>query len=124
MLKKLIIGIFLNAASLYGVLYILPNDIKYTGGLAFFLLGGIVMGALNTVVKPVLKLVTFPIHILTVGLSLILLNVVMFWIFETAINELKVEGISLAVDGLSGYIFAGLLFGLINWVEHTLVRVK
>lgn len=123
MIKRIIIGIILNAAALYGVIYFLP-EIRYTGGVAFFALGGLIMGVLNTIVKPILKLITLPLHLLTMGLSLIILNGIIFWIFKTAIDTIVVEGITMHVPGITAYLLAGFMFGLINWGEHLLIRNK
>lgn len=124
MLKKLLLGIILNGAALYGVIYFLPEDITYTGGIAFFVIGGVVMGILNTLVKPILKIVTLPLHILTLGLSLILLNGIIFWIFKTVIDTMVIEGITIQVSGIVTYVIAGFLFGLINWVAHLVIHNK
>ena len=123
MLKKFLIGIILNGLTLYGVIYLLP-EITYTGGVLFFVVGGLAMGILNTIVKPILKIMTFPLHILTLGLSLILLNGVIFWIFKVVIDTILIEGITLTVPNLTTYVFAGFLFGLINWVEHLVIHNK
>ncbi|PJC37161.1 hypothetical protein CO046_01865 [Candidatus Peregrinibacteria bacterium CG_4_9_14_0_2_um_filter_53_11] len=121
MIRSLIINIVLNAGALYGVLYLMPS-ISYTGGLTFFAIGGLVMGVLNSVVKPVLKILTFPIHIITIGFSLILLNGVIFWLFDQSLQILALEGITLTVPTFRTYFLAGFLFGLINWVEHLIIR--
>lgn len=123
MFKKFLIGIILNGAALYGVIYLLP-EIQYTGGIKFFVIGGLVMGILNSIVKPILKLLTLPIQIVTLGLSLIILNGIIFWIFKTTIDTIAIEGISLTVPGITTYIFAGALFGLINWMEHLIIHNK
>lgn len=124
MLKKFLIGIILNAAALYGVIYFLPDQIQYTGGIAFFAIGGIVMGILNSIVKPILKLLTLPLQILTLGLSLIILNGIIFWIFHVVIDTIVIEGVTLIITSTKTYFLAGFLFGLINWVEHLLVHHK
>lgn len=123
MIKKLLIGIVLNALALYGVIYLLP-DITYTGGIAFFAVGGLVMGILNTIVKPILKLVTLPLQILTLGLSLIILNGIIFWIFDQIIDTMVISGITIQVPDLATYAISGLLFGIINWVEHLIIHNK
>ena len=74
MIKKVIIGVVLNALALYLVVYLMPKELVYTGGIPFFLIGGLVMGVLNTFLKPVLKLLTLPLQILTIGLSLIVIS--------------------------------------------------
>lgn len=124
MLKKIILGIILNGAALYGVTYLLPADITYTGGIAFFALGGFVMGILNSIVKPIMKLLTLPLAIITMGLSLILLNGIIFWIFKIILDTILVANVTLQVAGVKTYLLAGFLFGLINWIEHLLVRRK
>lgn len=120
MLQKLIIGIVLNGLALFGVTYIL-TDIQYTGDIYFFLLGGLVMGILNSIVKPVLKMLTLPLHILTIGISLILLNGVIFWMLDVVIDTLVIQGITLEIPTLKTYFLAGLIFGIINWVEHLIM---
>lgn len=122
-IKKLILGIILNGLALYAVTYLLPQ-ITYTGGVAFFALGGAVMGILNSIVKPILKLLTLPIQILTLGLSLIVLNGIIFWIFDVAIDTLLIEGITLTIPTVKTYFLAGFLFGFVNWFEHFLVHNK
>lgn len=82
------------------------------------------MGILNSIVKPILKLLTLPIQIVTLGLSLIILNGIIFWIFKTTIDTIAIEGINLIVPGITTYIFAGALFGLINWMEHLIIHNK
>lgn len=123
-LKKILIGIVLNGAALYGVIYLMPKDILYTGGLAFFAAGGLVMGILNSIVKPILKLLTLPLQIITLGLSLIILNGIIFWIFKVIIDTIVIKGVTLQVNGTATYALAGVLFGLINWIEHLLIRNK
>lgn len=117
MIKKLFIGIILNALTLYAVLYLFP-EIKYTGGVVFFVVGGVVMGILNGIVKPVLKLLTFPIQIITLGLSLIILNGIIFWLFDQTLLALAIDGIALTVPTIKSYFLAGFVFGIINWLIH------
>lgn len=124
MIKRIILGVLLNGLALYGVMYVMPTQLSYSGGVAFFAIGGLVMGILNAFVKPILKLITLPLRILTLGLSFILLNGFIFWIFEQVIDTLLIKGVTLDVRSVTGYIFAGLLFGLINWIEHLIIHTK
>lgn len=121
MLKKIIIAIVLNGLALYGVTQLVPG-ISYAGGVAFFIVGGIIMGVLNTFIKPLLKLVTLPLQILTLGISLIFLNAFLFWIFEGAIGVVAVEGVMLTIAGIKGYFLAGVVFGMINWLLNLIVK--
>ncbi|MBP9718524.1 phage holin family protein [Candidatus Gracilibacteria bacterium] len=124
MMRKIIIGVLLNALALYGVIYFLPDEIRYTGGIPFFIIGGLVMGVLNTFVKPVLKLLSLPIQIITIGLSLMVLNGIIFWIFHEVIDTLAIDMITLTVARKKSYFLAGVLFGIINWIEHLIIHNK
>ena len=121
MFKRFIIAIVLNGIAIYGVTYFVPG-ITYQGGLTFFLIGGIIMGILNGVLKPILKLLTLPIQILTLGLSLIALNALMFWFFEITLEILLIEGVTMQITGVISYFLAGLVFGIINWLLHLFVK--
>lgn len=121
MFRKILIGIILNAAALYAVLQIFPT-ITYTGGILFFIIGALVMGILNTIVKPVLKLITLPLQIITLGLSLIVLNGVIFWLFDKSIDVLAIEGIALTVPTIKTYFLAGFIFGIVNWFIHLIFK--
>lgn len=123
MFKRLFFGIALNALALYGVTYLL-TQIKFTGGIWFFAIGGVLMGFINWIIKPVLKIMTFPLHILTLGISLILLNGVLFWIFDQSLDALAIDGINLMVPDIKTYFIAGVVFGIINWLSHLIIPNK
>lgn len=123
MLTKFIISIILNAVALFGVTLFIP-EITYTGGPIFFIIGGLVLGILNGVVKPILKLLTLPLQILTLGLSLVFLNGIIFWIFKVIIDTIVIDGVTLQVATVKTYFLAGFVFGLINWFEHLIIHHK
>jgi putative membrane protein len=121
MIKKIVLNFILNGGALYGVTYIFPVQIHYTGGFGFFALGGVVMGILNAVVKPVLKLLALPLQIVTLGLSLIILNGIIFWIFKIIIDIIAIGGITIQIDAIKTYFLAGVVFGIINWLENIFI---
>lgn len=122
MLKKILSGILLNGLTLWAVTAVLSDSITYSGGWVFFVVGAFVIGLLNTFVKPILKLVTLPLHFLTLGLSLMLLNGVIFWLFQETLGLLELESVILNVKGIFTYFLAGILFGIINWLLHIIIK--
>ena len=121
MFRKILIGMAVNAAALYGVIYFLADKITYTGGVVFFIIGAIVIGLLNSIVKPLLKLMTLPLQIVTLGFSLIFLNGIIFWLFKFVIDTLVIDGVALQVADFKTYFMAGFVFGVINWIEHLII---
>ncbi|HLR78805.1 MAG TPA: phage holin family protein [Burkholderiaceae bacterium] len=102
----------LNAVALLIVAYILPGISVASFGSA--LIAALVLGLLNTLVKPVLVLLTLPITIVTLGLFLLVLNALLFWFAGSVLKGFEVNGFGWALLGALIYsIVAGLLSGLV-----------
>jgi putative membrane protein len=88
--------------------------VEFTGSLKGLAIAGCLLGLINFFVKPILKLVTLPIRMLTLGLFEIIINMAMVWVIDIVYAELIVMGIiplfwtTLVVWGLS--IILGLFF--------------
>lgn len=80
----------LNAVSLLLVAYILPGITVSSFGSA--LIAALVLGLLNTLVKPVLALLTLPLTIVTLGLFLLVLNALVFWFAGSILKGFQVDG--------------------------------
>lgn len=123
MIKKIVLGILLNAAALYIVTELL-SDLQYTGGLKFFLIGGLVIGVLNTFVKPLMKILSFPVIFLTVGLFSFVINVIIFWLTTKAINGIHYSDVTVTITSIWTYFVAALVFAVTNWILHIFIRNK
>lgn len=109
---NLILVWILNAVALLVVAYILPGITVASFGSA--LIAALVLGLLNMLVKPVLILLTLPITIVTLGLFLIVLNALLFWLAGSILRGFQVGGFWWAVGGAILYsIISGLLSRII-----------
>ena len=109
---ELILVWILNAVALLIVAYILPGITVASFGSA--LIAALVLGLLNTLVKPVLILLTLPITIVTLGLFLLVLNALVFWFAGSVLKGFQVNGFWWAVLGAVVYsIVSGLLSRLL-----------
>ena len=108
----LILVWLLNAVALLIVAYLLPGITVVGFGSA--LVAALVLGLLNTLVKPVLVLLTLPITIVTLGLFLLVLNALVFWLAGSILRGFQVDGFWWAMAGAILYtIVSGLLSRLI-----------
>lgn len=123
MFKKILLGIVLNSLALFAVTKMIA-DLQYTGGFMFFLIGGMIIGVLNTFVKPLMKLLSFPIVMVTAGLFSFVINVIIFWLTVKVVNGIHFSDVTVTVGSVWTYFIAALVFGLINWVLHILVPNK
>ncbi|NYT84931.1 phage holin family protein [Pollutimonas harenae] len=110
---ELILVWILNAVALLIVAYILPGITVASFGSA--LVAALVLGLLNTLVKPVLILLTLPITIVTLGLFLLVLNALVFWFAGSVLKGFQVNGFWWALLGAFVYsIVSGLLSRLLG----------
>jgi putative membrane protein len=108
----LILVWILNAVALLVVAYLLPGIAVASFGSA--LIAALVLGLLNMLVKPVLVLLTLPITIVTLGLFLLVLNALLFWLAGSVLKGFHVNGFWWAVAGAILYsLISGLLSRLI-----------
>lgn len=86
----------LNAAALVLVAWLL-SGVHVTWGAA--ILAALVIGVLNAVIGPILKLLTFPITIVTLGLFLLVINAFLFWLASLVVPGFSVNGFWTVVIG-------------------------
>ncbi len=123
MLKKILIGIIINGLALYVVTYFI-KEIQFTGGFKFFILAGLIIGILNTFIKPLMKLLSFPLVLITMGLFSIVINAIIFWLTVKIVNGIHISDVKMEVIGLTTYFIAALFFGIVNWIFHFIIKTK
>lgn len=94
---RLIIKWLCSAAALLAVAY-LYSGVTVTS-FTSALIAAAVLGALNTVVRPILVLLTLPVTLVTVGLFLFVINALMFWVAASLVSGLNVSGFAAALIG-------------------------
>ena len=82
--------------------------IVFTGSLGQLVLGGVIFGLFNMIVRPIALLLSLPALILTLGLFYFVLNGILLWIAARLIPGYAVSGI------LAG-ILGSLVITLVNW---------
>ena len=101
-----------NALALIAVAYLLPG--VAVDGFFSALLAALVLGLINTLVRPLLILLTLPVTIVTLGLFLFVLNGLLFWFAGSVLRGFHVTSFGWAVLGALLYsIISSLLARLI-----------
>ena len=110
-MRLLLVWIF-NAMALIAVAYFLPG-IKVDGFFAA-LLAALVLGLVNTLIRPILVVLTLPITIVTVGLFILVINGFLFWFVGSVLNGFSVADFWYGVGG-------ALLYSVFSWALATLL---
>jgi putative membrane protein len=120
-MTKIIIRWFINAVGLYlaigtgWIAGIEPEDTRIVAILAL----AFVFGVINVFVRPLLKLLTCPVILLTLGLFTLVINALLFWLT----GEIgQFFGIGYEVEGFIPALLGGLVVGIVNVVLNMVFR--
>ena len=71
----------------------IPNSIVFTGTWLELGLAGLVIGLINGILKPIVKLFSFPLIFLTAGLFGIVINIALLAFADFLLPQLTIQGI-------------------------------
>jgi putative membrane protein len=94
-------------------------SIEGTSAVLAFAVMGVVMGLLNTFIRPVLKLLSCAFIILTVGLFMLVINAFVLW-FSSWISQQI--GIGLVVTWWQGAVFGSIIISVVSFVIHLFIH--
>jgi putative membrane protein len=105
----------LNAVALLLVPYVIPG--VHIESFFSALVAVIVLGLVNTVVRPIFVLLTLPVTVLTLGLFLFVINALMFWFVGDILSGFRVNGFFAA-------LFGSIVYSAASWLFSSIVQSK
>ena len=109
---RLLLVWLINTVALMAVAYLMPSVTISSFGAA--LIASAVLGLVNTVIRPVLVLLTLPVTVLTLGLFIFVINGLLFWMVASWLEGFEVAGFWSGVLG-------AIVYSLISWLLSALV---
>jgi putative membrane protein len=116
-LKVVILAAVFYALTRFDVLpglNVLPNPEGPLGEFGTYLWIGLIFGVVNALVGPVLRLLSLPFVVLTLGLFLLIVNAALLGLTAALTNRLTIDGIGTAIIG-------GLILAVAGWVADQLL---
>jgi putative membrane protein len=104
---KTLVRWLLLAAALLLVAYLYPG-VTVTSFVSA-MIAAFVIGVFNTLLRPLLVLLTLPVTLLTLGLFLFIINALMFWIAAQILDGFAVAGFVAALIGSLIYTLCGMV---------------
>ena len=104
-----------NALALLALPYVVPTI--QIAGFGTALLVAVVLGLINTLLKPLLILLTLPVTLLTLGLFIFVINALLFMLAGDLVTGFHVGGFWSALFGSIGY-------SLISWLLSAILLRK
>ncbi|MFN8452734.1 MAG: phage holin family protein [Anaerolineae bacterium] len=114
LIRNFIIRLVINAVALYVTASILPGIHIVNNEVGTLLVIALVFGIVNALVKPIVKILTCPLVILTLGLFIFVINALMLMLTAALLpDRLTVENFGWA---LLGGIVMGIAAIIVEWV--------
>ncbi|MCF6506793.1 phage holin family protein [Blastococcus sp. MG754426] len=119
---KFLLKVVIFAAAFYGLTYfdvlpgleVLPNPDGPLGEYGSYLWIGLIFGVVNALVGPVLRLLSLPFVLLTLGLFLLVVNAALLGLTAAITDRLTIDGFGTAVIG-------GLILAVVGWIADQLL---
>ncbi|MFF3323257.1 phage holin family protein [Streptomyces sp. NPDC002889] len=114
-----------NAGALAVAIWLM-QDITLTGDSTgkktlSLILVALLFGLVNFLVKPVVKLLTLPLFILTLGLITLVINALMLLLTSWLADEL---GLNFHVEGFWTAVLGGLIISIVSWALNVALPDK
>lgn len=109
-MTKLLVRIAINAVAIGFTAWLLPGIRVADNSIGTYVLLGVLFGIVNSLVKPLVTLLSCPLVILTLGLFVLVINGLMLQLTAT------LSGGLLRVESLGTAVIAGIVMGVTNMV--------
>ncbi|GAA3042349.1 phage holin family protein [Kitasatospora albolonga] len=115
-MKNFVIKTLINAAAIWVAAWIV-SGITLSGDdwqskTVTVILVALVFGVVNFLIKPLVKLFSLPLFILTLGLITFVINALMLWLTSWASDKLSLD---FHVDGFWAALLGSLIISLVSW---------
>ncbi|CAG9176035.1 phage holin family protein [Cupriavidus pampae] len=102
----------INAASLFLVGNVISGI--ELGGFGSAMIAALVLGLVNTLIRPILVILTLPVTLLTLGLFIFIINALLFLFVGNLLEGFVVQGFGAALLG-------SILYSVISWILSSLL---
>ena len=113
MIRWLLVSWGVNAVVL-GLMGWLLNGVTFHGSTWTVIFAAAVFGVLNTILKPILKLITLPIAFLTLGIAWFFVSIFMLWLTALIVSKFD-------IDGFWNYVWATIIVWVLNMIVDRLL---
>lgn len=119
-MRPLLLHWVLNAAALWVAAAIVPG-LEFHGGVGRLLLVAAVFGVVNSLLRPLLTILTCPLVLLTLGFFMLVINALMLMLTGSLSESWN---LGFTVSGFWAAFFGGIVVGLVSFVLSAALAPK
>src|SRR5436189_5731073 len=109
---RLLLAWLINTVALLALPYLMSSI--QVDSFATALIAALILGLINTFIRPILILLTLPATMLTLGLFIFVINGVLFWLVGSFVEGFHVAGFWSA-------LFGAIVYSIISWALSALI---
>jgi putative membrane protein len=109
---RLLVIWILNAVALLAIAHIVPGI--EVAGVSSALISVLILAFINTLIRPLIIVLTLPVTVLTLGFFIFVINGVLFWLAGSLLPGFHVNGFMNAVLG-------AILYSVVSWILHAVL---
>lgn len=113
MIRWIVVSWIANAIAL-GVAGEILSGVTFHHSFGTLILAAAVFGVLNTILKPIVKLVTLPLAILTLGIAWFFVSMLMLWLTDVIVGKFSIHG-------FWNYVWATIIVWAVNLVVDSVL---
>ncbi|HEY65619.1 MAG TPA: phage holin family protein [Caldilineae bacterium] len=117
-MNRLVIRLVINAAALWAATRIVPG-IHADTSVETLVAVALIFGLVNTFLRPILKLLTCPLRMITLGLFTWVINALMLWLTSAIAGRL---GLEFTVEGFMPALLGSLVVSAVSIVLAIFLR--
>jgi putative membrane protein len=119
-MRKLLLRWLINAAAVYAAI-MLVEGIGVSGGWTVVFWVALILGLVNALIAPLIKLLTCPLILLTLGLFTLVINALMLQLAAWVASRV---GLGFSVDGFVAAFWGALVISVVSFVLSVLTGVN
>lgn len=96
---RIVVHILANSLAIF-IASRLVSGFIFNGTIPHLIIAGIILGICNSIVKPILKIISFPLIVLTFGLFHIVINLIILFLAERFTPWLEIQTFWAAIWGI------------------------
>ncbi len=117
---KLLIRWTVSAFALFVAVWMVPGISVESDGWVVYAVMAVILGFVNAILRPLLKILTCPLIILTLGLFTLIINALTLWIAARLANS--IFGVGFYINGFWSALLGAIIVSLVSVVLNTFVR--
>lgn len=117
---NLLVRWVITSLALFAAAWLVPGITVHGNGWVVYAVMAVILGLVNAIVRPILKLMTCPLIILTLGVFVLVINGFTFWLASEIAQSWF--GVGYSVSGFGAAFLGALIVSIVTVVLSALVR--